>query len=91
VIMKLGARGSLMYSGTNRIVSRGLDLKLAGLKVVNTVGCGDAFLGAFVAAISEGRPDLEALKWGNFAAGLKATRTETRGSPDRATLMKYLV
>ena len=91
VIMKLGARGSLMYSGTNRIVSRGLDLKLAGLKVVNTVGCGDAFLGAFVVAISEGRPDLEALKWGNFAAGLKATRTETRGSPDRATLMKYLV
>ena len=90
VIMKLGARGSLMYSGTKRTVSRGLDLKLARLRVVNTVGCGDAFLGAFVAAISEGKPDLEALKWANFAASLKATRPETRGSPDRATLMKYL-
>ena len=90
VIMKLGARGCILYSGTKRIVSRGLDLKLAGLRVVNTVGCGDAFLGAFVAAISEGRPDLEALKWANFAASLKATRPETRGSPDRTTLMKYL-
>jgi len=90
VIMKLGALGSVMYSGTKRIVSRGLDLKAAGLKVVNTVGCGDAFLGAFVAAISEGRPDLEALKWANYAAGLNATRPETRGSPDRTTLMKYL-
>lgn len=90
VIMKLGARGSIMYGGTKRIVTRGLDLKLAGLRVVNTVGCGDAFLGAFVAAISERRSDLEALKWANFAAGLKATRPETRGSPDRSTLMKYL-
>jgi ribokinase len=91
VIMKLGGRGSVMYRGRERIGSRGLDLKRTGLRVVNTVGCGDAFLGAFVASISEGRPDLEALKWGNFAAGLKATRPETRGSPDRATLMKYLV
>lgn len=90
VIMKLGAKGSVMYSGKKRIVTRGLDLKRAGLKVVNTVGCGDAFLGAFVAAISEGRPELEALKWANFTAGLNATRAETRGSPDRTTLMRYL-
>ncbi len=69
---------------------KGFDLKSRGLKVVNTVGCGDAFLGAFVAALSEGRSDREALEWGNCAAGLKATRPETRGSPDRETLLKYL-
>jgi len=90
VIMKLGAMGSVMYSRKQRIVSRGLDLKRAGLRVVNTVGCGDAFLGAFVAALSERRSELEALKWANFTAGLNATRPETRGSPDRTTLMKYL-
>jgi len=54
------------------------------------VGCGDAFLGAFVASLSEGRSDEEALEWANCAAGLKATRPETRGSPDRMTLLKYL-
>ncbi len=90
VIMKLGAKGSVMYSEKKRIVSPGLDLKRAGLRVVNTVGCGDAFLGAFVAAISERRPELEALKWANFTAGLNATRPETRGSPNRTALMKYL-
>jgi ribokinase len=90
VVMKLGAKGAIMYSGEDRIVSPGLDMKAVGLKVVNTVGCGDAFMGAFAAALIEGRSDLEALGWANYAAGLKATRAETRGSPDRATLLKYL-
>jgi len=60
------------------------------LKVVNTVGCGDAFLGAFVSALSEGLSDLDALRWGNCAGGLKATRFETRGSPSREMILKYL-
>jgi ribokinase len=90
VVMKLGAKGAVMYSVEDRLASRGLDMKAAGLKVVNTVGCGDAFIGAFAAALVEGLSDVEALRWGNCAAGLKATRAETRGSPDRATLLKYL-
>jgi ribokinase len=90
VLAKVGPKGSMLYQGKRRIMGQALDLNHRGLKVVNTVGCGDAFLGAFVAALSEGQPDREALKWGNCAAGLKATRLETRGSPDRETLMKYL-
>ncbi len=90
VVAKLGAGGSIMYGGEERLVSRALDLKALGMKVVSTVGCGDAFLGAFVAALAEGRSDVEALKWANCAGGLKATKLETRGSPDRATLLKYL-
>jgi ribokinase len=90
VIAKRGPRGSVMFRGKDRIVSKPLDLKAKGMVVVNTVGCGDAFLGAFVAALSEGRPDLEALKWANVAGSLKATRSETRGSPDRETLLKHL-
>jgi ribokinase len=88
--MKLGPRGAIMYTGEKRIVSQGLRMKAVGLKVVNTVGCGDAFIGAFAAALTEGHSDVEALRWANCAAGLKATRAETRGSPDRATLLKYL-
>ncbi len=89
-ITKMGAKGCILHHGMERIVCNGLDLKSRGLKAVNTVGCGDAFLGAFVAALSEGRSDREALEWGNCAAGLKATRQETRGSPDRETLLKFL-
>ena len=89
-IIKMGAKGCTLHRGMERIVCKSLDLKSRGLKAVNTVGCGDAFLGAFLAALSEGRPDGEALEWGNCAAGLKATRQETRGSPDRETLLKYL-
>lgn len=89
-VTKLGAKGCALYHGTERIACRALDLRFHGLKVVSTVGCGDAFLGAFVAALAEGRSDEEALEWGNCAAGLKATRPETRGSPDRETLIKYL-
>jgi ribokinase len=90
VITKLGSRGATLHYGRKKISHDSLDLGSRGLRVVNTVGCGDAFLGAFVAALSEGRSDEEALRWGNCAGGLKATRPETRGSPNRETLHKYL-
>lgn len=90
VVAKLGSRGCVMYHDKERVVSKALDLKSRGLKVMSTVGCGDAFLGAFVAALSEGRSEWDALKWGNCAGGLKATRAEARSSPDRQTLLKYL-
>lgn len=90
IVAKLGAKGSIMYDGRKRVASQALDLRSFGMRVVNTVGCGDAFLGAFVAALCEGRGELEALKWGNVAGGLKAARGETRGSPNRETLLRYV-
>ena len=90
VIQKLGGRGSIMYDGCSKVFIGALDLKLLGMKILNTVGCGDSFFGAFVAALVEGLPDLEALRWATCAAGLKATRRETRGSPGRQTMLKYL-
>ena len=89
-VVKLGSKGCILYGEGKKKRLPGLDLRSIGLKPVNTVGCGDAFLGAFAAALSEGRSDLEALKWGNCAGGLKATRLETRGSPTRETLLKHL-
>jgi ribokinase len=90
VLAKVGAKGCMLYYDNQKILRKGLELKFYGLKVVSTVGCGDAFLGAFVAALSEGRSDREALQWGNCAAGLKAARAEARGSPNREILMKYM-
>jgi len=90
VVTKLGARGSIEFSSRRQVCCESLDLQTLGMKVTNTVGCGDAFLGAFSAALSEGLSDFEALKWGSCAAGLKATKPETRGSPKREVLMKYV-
>jgi len=90
VVTKLGANGSIEFSSGGQVNCEPLDLHGLGMKVTNTVGCGDAFLGAFSAALSEDLSDIEALKWGSCAAGLKATKPETRGSPNRETLRKYL-
>lgn len=60
------------------------------MKTVNTVGCGDAFLGVFAAYKAEGLSDEEALRRANAAGAYKATRRETRGSPARKQLEKFL-
>jgi ribokinase len=90
VVAKLGAQGAIMFDSRGRTQCEPLDLRSLGLKPVNTVGCGDAFLGAFVAGLCEGLSDQEALRWGSCAAGLKATRAETRGSPDLDTLLMHV-
>jgi len=90
VVTKLGAKGVQLYHENKKTAVGALDLDSHGMKVVNTVGCGDAFLGAFVAALSEGLSDHESLRWANCAGGMKATRHETRGSPNRPELLKHL-
>ena len=89
VVQKLGGRGSILFDN-DTVVTDALDLKRLGLDVVNTLGCGDSFLGAFVAALVEGSSDRDALRWATCAAGLKATKPETRGGPDRQTLLRFL-
>jgi ribokinase len=91
IIQKFGGRGSNMFEdGGSSVFVDALDLASLGMRVINTVGCGDSFLGAFVAALVEGLPDLDALRWATCAAGIKATKPETRGSPDRETMFRYL-
>lgn len=61
-----------------------------GLGVVNTVGCGDAFIGGFASAKVEGLGDMEALRRASAAGSFKATRKETRGGPTRRELLELL-
>ncbi len=89
-IAKRGVRGAVMFRGREQIVAKPFDLKANGMRAVNTVGCGDAFLGAFLAALVENRSIEEALKWANCAGALKSTSMETRGSPKRETLLRYV-
>ena len=88
VVFKLGARGAAMVEpGAGTVVEApALPLGELGLSVVNTVGCGDVFAGAFAACRVLGMSWRDCLLMAGAAAGLNATRPETRGGPDRAEL-----
>jgi ribokinase len=88
-ILKSGKEGFTAFKSEATIRIPGIDLTEWGLRVVNTVGCGDAFLGAFSAAKALKLSDEEALHWANWAGALKATKSETRGSPTRRELEKW--
>jgi ribokinase len=90
VIVKLGEKGCA-YAGRNdeTLALPALPLERLSLKVVNTVGCGDAFLGVLAASLSQGFSETQALERANVAGGLKATRAETRGSPYKKELENY--
>jgi len=69
VIITLGAAGAIASQG-------GRTIRHAGYRVhaVDTVGCGDAFVGASLAALAEGRALEEAMAWGNAAGALAAMK-----------------
>jgi ribokinase len=53
------------------------------------VGCGDAFVGASLAALAEGRTLEEAMAWGNAAGALAAMKAGAIPSlPMRAEVVK---
>ncbi|MEA1872697.1 MAG: PfkB family carbohydrate kinase [Chloroflexota bacterium] len=87
-VLKLGTQGAAMLEPASGTVIEvpALPLKKLGLNVVNTVGCGDVFAGVFAAYYVMGSSLAQSLIMASAAAGLNATRPETRGSPDRATL-----
>ena len=70
VVARMGAHGALARAPD------GAFLRVPGFTVEarNAVGAGDAFNGGFVAAMVEGRPLTDALRWGNAVAALKVAR-----------------
>jgi len=90
LVAKLGEKGCLMIGPDEAIKVKAIELKTLSMKVVNTVGCGDAFLGVFTASKAEGFDDKESLERANLAGAIKATRYETRGSPSKIELARYL-
>jgi ribokinase len=86
VVATLGPEGCAVASGGSVRRVAGFESSKVGGKVLNTTGCGDAFLGVFSSVLFEGADPLEATNWANLAGAMKATRLETRGSPKRAAL-----
>jgi ribokinase len=91
-IIKKGEGGSTLIGNEfiEPIDIPAIPIERLGMRVVNTVGCGDAFIGGFSAAKVEGMKDIEALMYGNAAGSFKATRKETRGGPTREELLELM-
>ena len=91
-IIKHGSEGSTLCldSSGAKIVMEAVPLDKLGMSVVNTVGCGDAFIGGFASAKVEGLGDEEALRRASAAGSFKATKKETRGGPTRQELLDLL-
>jgi len=87
-VLKLGAQGAAMLEPASGLVVEvpALPLKELGLNVISTVGCGDVFAGVFAAYHVMGSSLAQSLIMASAAAGLNATHSETRGSPERAIL-----
>lgn len=91
-IVKQGARGCTLIKNQGELVKviPSINLHGIGMKVVNTVGCGDAFIGSFAAAKMRQHNDEKALIQANYAGAYKATREETRGSPTQEELNAFI-
>ncbi len=58
---------------------------------VDTTAAGDAFAGGFAVALAEGQSLPKAVRWGNAAGALAATKLGAQPSlPDRGALQKKL-
>lgn len=83
VLITLGDRGALLHSADD---SRHFAPMSAG-KVIDTTGAGDAFLGGFSVALSEGRSMPDAVRFGIATASIAITRRGTAPAmPSRAEI-----
>ncbi|HEY2527090.1 MAG TPA: PfkB family carbohydrate kinase [Xanthobacteraceae bacterium] len=61
------------------------------IAAIDTLGAGDAFHGGFALALAEGRGEVEAMRFGAAAAGIKCTRLGgSAGAPTRAEVEALL-
>ena len=86
VVLKRGSAGALLATqeGTQHVPS-------FRVNVVDTTGAGDAFSGALVVAIAEGKPLPQAVRLANAAGALAVTRVGTLPAmPTRAEVETFL-
>jgi ribokinase len=86
MVVTLGARGTFA-------VHENTVLRVPALPIspIDTVGAGDAFTGAFAAALDAGKTFHQALRWGNVAGGLACLETGAQSAlPTQAQISPRL-
>ena len=84
--VRKGYQGVLVVEKNKETQIRSYDVE-----VVDTTAAGDAFVGAFAVALTEGKTTLEAAVFGNAAGALTVTRSGAQPSlPTRAELDQFL-
>lgn len=75
------------------VLENGVHMHVPGhpVPVVDTLGAGDVWHGAFALALAEGQPEMAAVRFASAAAALKVQRAGgRRGAPDRPELDRIL-
>lgn len=85
VISRSGDQGADLYDGQTHLHSPAFPVT-----VVDTVGAGDTFDGAFIAAKLLGLSDADALREANAAAAICVSKSSGRSGPTRAELDTFL-
>lgn len=85
VIARSGEQGADLYRNGVRLHSPAFPVTVA-----DTVGAGDTFDGAFIAALLSGKSNAEALREANAAAAICVSRPGGRAAPTRAELDEFL-
>lgn len=86
VIIKLGAKGAFCA-----LAKENFYLPALSVQAIDTTACGDAFNGAFAAALSHGLSLQKCVTWGMVAGALAATKQGAQPSlPDRESFDRKL-
>ena len=75
LVVTMSSRGAILRDGQNVYSAAALPIR-----AVDSIGAGDAFSGAFVAAIALGMPPQKALAYGCIAGGLAASSVGSQTS-----------
>lgn len=86
VVVTLGARGAVVTASDGTRTS----VAAPAVDAVDTVGAGDAFVGALVAALLDGADLVEAARHGCAAGAIAVTRPGARSAPTREELRSAL-
>ena len=82
VVATLGSSGCIVARGGSVSRVAGVEVSALGRKVVNTTGCGDAFLGVFASYLLMGHSPLESAAWANLAGCDEGDQAGDQGQPD---------
>ena len=86
VILTLGSKGARYFSKKTQFFQQAFQVQ-----AVDTTAAGDAFVGAFAVALSEGKTPADAMQFAAAAGALSATKMGAQPSlPNRSDLIRFL-